>query len=270
MMLPSIVRLLWLAASTQAAFANNRTHLWGNFRGIDLDSVIGESSRVLLVFTSQASESIHNHYDFLERLHMDQGLHTRVIMIDCDIDVELCRQYDVNEYPAIRLFERERAKGRFGEDEVTLKRYRGRKTEPAIRSFLLKYEHAVVTDVRDSEHLSEFKKIDDVMIVAYLSEEWSESRRVFLSIADKYYEDFIFGYSQNKKIADMEGVTIPSIVCYKNTDGDHKVLRGDFTEEDVGAFLATAPKMAIGDFSERNMEAYMAVSEQHTTPSYSR
>lgn len=259
-MLPYFGRILWLATSIQFAFASTQTSLWGNFTDTNLDVAIEQSSRVLLVFTSRTSENIHTYYDFLERLHMDQGLHTRVIMIDCDVDVDLCKQHDVNEYPAIRLLEREKAKGPFKDNEATLIRYRGRRTEHAIRSFLLKYKYAMVTTIGDRKHLSEFKKIDDLMIVAYLSGELSESKRVFLSIAEKHFKNFVFGYSQDKEIADLEGVTIPSIVCYKNTDGDHKALKGEFTEEDVEAFLATAPNMVIGDFSERNMEAYMAVS----------
>jgi hypothetical protein len=259
-MLSPVVRLLLLAALFRFAFASIRTSLWENFTDTELDSVIEESSRLLLVFASRTSESTHNYYDFLEKLHVEQRLHTRVIMVDCDIDVSICRQYDVNEYPAIRLYVRERTADRYKDKDGTLIRYRGRKTEHAIRSFLLKYEHAKVTNIGDSEHLSEFKKIDDVMIVAYVSGEWNEPKRIFLDIAEKYYEKFIFGFSQDKEIADIEGFTIPSIVCYKNTDGDHKILKGDFTEEDVEAFLVTAPKMVIGDFSERDMEAYMAVS----------
>jgi hypothetical protein len=260
MILSPVVRILLLAASIRFVFASTQTSLWENFANTELDFVIKESSRLLLVFTSRMSESIHNYYDFLEKLHMDQRLHTRVIMVDCDIYGRICRQYDVNEYPAIRLHIARRTADHYDDKDATLIRYRGRKTEHATRSFLLKYEHAIVTNIGDSDHLSKFKNIDDVVIVAYVSEEWNESKRIFLDIANKYYENFIFGYSQDKDIADIEGFTIPSIVCYKNTDGDHKILKGNFTERDVEAFLVTAPKMVIGDFSERNIEAYMAVS----------
>ncbi|KAJ4357929.1 uncharacterized protein N0V89_002506 [Didymosphaeria variabile] len=179
-------------------------------------------------------------------------------MIDCDIDVELCRRYDVNEYPAIRLFLGGTATNRFISGETSLRRYRGRKTEHAIRSFLIKYEYAIISAIRDGEELSNLKKVDDVVLVAFMSAESDKPKRVLNSIAERFYEDFVFGFTHDKAIADTEGVTMPTIVCYKNGDGDHKVFEGNFTEEDVVAFLATAPKMVIGDFSERSVEAYMA------------
>ncbi|KAK7190821.1 protein disulfide isomerase [Paraphaeosphaeria sporulosa] len=252
-----VSRLLLIAATIRCALASNRS-LWADFNGNDLDYVIKESRRALLVFASRTSESVQDYYGFLENLHKDRPLQTRVIMIDCDIEVNLCRQYDVNEYPAIRLFQRGKAEDRFTGEEATLIRYRGRRTEHAIRSFLIKHEYAILSAIGNGEQLSNFKKVDDVAIVAYLSREWSELNRVFYSIAEKYYAKFVFGYTQGEDIAGQEGFTIPSIVCYKNTDGDHKILKGHFTEEDVEVFLATAPKMVIRDFSERNIEAYMA------------
>lgn len=262
-----ILYSLLLAALPRLAFASKQS-LWEEFtNGRDLDSTIGPSSQALLCFTSRTFDSVHNHYDILEKLQTDQQLHTRIMMIDCDVDINLCRQYDVNEYPAIRLLVKSKAKDELESEEISLKRYRGRKTERAIRSFLVKHEQAIPSFIGDVQALSGFKKVDDLVIVAFLNDEWSELNEVFHSVAAKYYENFVFGSTHGKNVkemADAEGLTVPSIVCYKNADGDHKVLNGVFTERDVEAFLATAPKMVIGDFSERNVEAYMAVSYTNT------
>ncbi|KAF1973168.1 hypothetical protein BU23DRAFT_465354 [Bimuria novae-zelandiae CBS 107.79] len=184
-------------------------------------------------------------------------MRTRIVLIDCDVEDELCREYGVNEYPAIRLLTKDWSDS----EETTTRtigRYRGRKTEHAIRSFLTKHEYPTIYRISSEDQLRDFKKVDDVVIVAFLPADQDDPLQIYYSIAEQHHEDFVFGYTYYASIAEKEAVTVPSIKCYKNTDGDHKLLKGAFTAADVEAFLSTATKTIIGDFSERNMEAYMA------------
>lgn len=260
-------RLLLIATSISFAFASTKS-LWTEFNDNELGHVVGANRRALLILTSRTFESDRHFYGSLERLHQDQQLQTKVIMIDCDVEVKICRQFDVNEYPAIRLYQRGKAEEGLIGEETTLIRYRGRRTEHAIRSFLIKQEYDFLYAIEDYKELGEFKKVDDVVIIAHLSDEWTEIERIFRFIAKKLHTKFVFGYIKDREIAEAEGFAIPTIVCYKNNDGNHKILEGTFTEEDLWAFLATAPEMVIGDFNDRNMEAYMIVSQQ--APSYLR
>lgn len=249
-----IFRFLSFTASLRVSFAAHRSQ--NVFTDHDLEYFIAEREPVLVAFSSRKFEPVQSFHRTLENISNDQRIHTTIVAIDCDVKEELCAKYDVNEYPVIRLFKTEL----LGNKERTMRRYRGPKTEHAIRSFLTKHENAIISDVGSQEKLSQFKNIDDIVIVAFLTGEWDTAKEIFYSIADKHHEDYVFGYSDDKASAEREGVTVPSIICYKNTDGDHKVLKGPFTEEDVESFLQLASKMVIGDFNERNMEEYMAVS----------
>lgn len=260
----SALRFFFLSASLRIACATSS--LWKDSARQELDSAIEENEHVLAVFSSRTLEPIQPFHKILENLVKDQVGHTKIFLIDCDVETELCKTHDVNEYPAIRL-----SKGSplEGQARVT-RRYRGPKTEHGIRSFLAKHENAIISAVISEAELARFKALDDVVFIAFLSAESQEAMEIFHSIAEEYHEEFVFGYTYDKKIAEKEGVTVPSIICYKNTDGDHKVLKGAFTSESVKDFLATAPKSIIGDFSERSVEAYMIVSELVSrTPSLS-
>ena len=226
---------------------------------MELESAFKDNCRTLMGFSSQTLEPVQVFHQTMQELANDQHVKTKIHLIDCDVQKELCELYDVNEYPAIRLFKA----GRCVKDGIVTRRYRGRKTTHAIKSFLRKHEYTIRSDVGSKEELSEFKRLDDIVVVAFLSGEWDEATEAFYSVSDKRHEDFIFGYTTNEQSANQEAVPVPSIVCYKNADGDHKVLKGPLTEASIEQFLATAPELVIGEFSERKMEAYMAVSRRH-------
>jgi protein disulfide-isomerase A1 len=104
-----------------------------------------------------------------------------------------------------------------------------------------------------------FKKIDDIVVISYLGSAQVKELGMIRSIAEKHYESFVFGYVTDERVADAEGLAVPAVISYKNTDGDNKAMNGDFNEEDLELFLEMAKKSVIGEFSERTMNDYMAV-----------
>ena len=229
------------------------------------DTLLQENNLLLVTFTSRNFEPLDPFHDILKEAA--DGMRTPFVMIDCDRVPELCLKYDVNAYPALRLFKKvESNDENKNEDAVEDKeyrtemtRYRGKKTKGAIRSFVAKHELPVITHITPST-LADFKKVDDIVIIAYLRPDQKALLEVFSSTAEKHQGHFVFGYSTDMPTADAEGLAMPAIACYKNTDGDHKVMNGHFKEEDIETFLKTATKPVIFDFSERNMNMFMAVS----------
>ncbi|KAJ4294628.1 hypothetical protein N0V90_008319 [Kalmusia sp. IMI 367209] len=210
--------------------------------------LLKDNNLVLATFSSQTFDSVQPFHLVLKETA--EIVETPMVLIDCDAEAELCREHDVNEYPVMRLFKQNQG------EEMEVKRYRGRKTKRGIQSFVTKHQLPTLTHIEPKD-LGMFKKIDDVVIVAYLPPDQDERLEVFRSIAINHHEDFVFGYVTDLKSAEKERVEISTIVCYKNSDHDNKVLKGYLTEADVDNFLETATKTLIGEFSERNMELYM-------------
>jgi hypothetical protein len=93
----------------------------------DFDRLLTDNDRFFVAFTSPT-------LDLLQPFHaaFDEGavtVKTPFVKIDCEKEQELCDEYDVNEYPAIRLFERN-VDGK-GSREAVWTRYRGRRTKTA-------------------------------------------------------------------------------------------------------------------------------------------
>ncbi|KAF2872395.1 thioredoxin-like domain-containing protein [Massariosphaeria phaeospora] len=183
---------------------------------------------------------------------------TPFVIVDCEKEVELCKTYDINSYPTLRLFRKERH-GKDGEDEelyTQVKRYRGRRTAHAIALYVRKRELPILTRIEPSD-ISSFKTIDDIVIIAYLRPHQDSLLSVFRSVAARNNENFVFGYSLETQTADNEGLAMPAIVAYRNADGDNKVLNGHFKEGDVESLLENARKSVIGEVTERNLAEYM-------------
>jgi hypothetical protein len=93
----------------------------------DFDRLLMENDLLFVAFTSPT-------LDLLQPFHaaLDQGavtVTTPFVKINCEEEQELCDEYDVNEYPAIRLFERN--VDRKGNEKAVWTRYRGRRTKSA-------------------------------------------------------------------------------------------------------------------------------------------
>ncbi|KAF2707090.1 hypothetical protein K504DRAFT_383805 [Pleomassaria siparia CBS 279.74] len=226
-------------------------------------SLLKENELLFATFTSRTTESLYPFHDVFEQAADD--VKTPFVMINCEDEWDLCQEYDVNTYPALKLFKRRRNED---DDEIETKhetdhgmevmRYRGRRTKNAMRSFVKKHELPVMTQVVPST-LADMKKIDDMVVIAYLRPDQKALLDIFQSFAQRHYHDFVFGYSTDMATADAEGLAMPAVVCYKNTDGDDKVMNGHFQEIDLDAFLsAVSTKDVIGEFNERTMDAFMA------------
>jgi hypothetical protein len=222
----------------------------------DFGSLIKEHELLLTLFSSRNYEPVHHFFKVFE--HAADSVQTPSIIVNCDEEKELCKEYDINAYPAVRLFKRR------SEDnaDVEITRYRGKRTKEAIQSFVTKHEMPTVTHI-SPENLPSFKKIDDIVVIAYLRPDQEALLGIFQDVAARHRHEFVFGHVDDVTAADAEGLAMPSIVCYKNTDGDNKVLSGHFADANLEILLESAKIDIIGDFTERNMDAYMVVSSSN-------
>jgi len=227
----------------------------------DFESLLEQQELLLTAFSSRTYEPVQPFFKVFEQVA--ESVRTTSIVINCDDEKELCEEYDINAYPAVRLFRKRENRDDGAGPEVM--RYRGKRTKEAIKSFVTKHELPTLTYI-PPKSLGSFKEIDDVVVIAYLRPDQKALLDGFWNVAARHRHDFVFGFVDDVATADAESLAMPSIVCYKNTDGDNKVLNGHFTEADLEGLLETAKTDVIGEFSERNMDAYMAVCPFTPTP----
>jgi protein disulfide-isomerase A1 len=223
----------------------------------DFHDFLKQNKLVLTAFSSPNYEPIQPFVKIFEQVA--QSIETPSISTNCDDEKELCKEYDINSYPAIRIFSRNSA---VDDADPEITRYRGKRTEKALKSFVLKHELPTVTHIQLDSY-QHFQEIDDIVVIAYIHPDRKDQKAllsVFEAVSAKHRHEFVFGYVDDLAVTSAETVNLPSVTCWRNTDGDDKVFNGPFTEADLDALLGSAKNGIIGDFSERNMHLYMAVS----------
>jgi protein disulfide-isomerase A1 len=203
-------------------------------------------------FTSRTLESVGSfNNDFAKAA---AGSSILSLAIDCDTETSLCSEYDINSYPAIRLFERDYRHGQ----KLETTRYRGPRTPKALLSFLKKRnEIPALSHLKLASDMS-FRRVDPFVIVAFLDPEDATHLAAFEDIAQDHHFEFAFGYTTNTTFAAKEKVQTPSIIAYRNDDGDNVILGGPFTYKSVQKFLTTVKTgRMIKDFREKDVETFM-------------
>ncbi|KAH5204591.1 hypothetical protein HBH68_098800 [Parastagonospora nodorum] len=212
------------------------------------NDLLKEHERVFVSFTSTALDSIAPLNDMFTKAAEDVS--TPFISMDCHIGISLCQKYDVNSFPTFRLLERKK-----DDEKMEETRYRGPRTVKALMSFVRKHELPVLSKLGPED--KDFRRIDDVVFVAFLDPSDTENLETYQAVAQKNHLDFVFGYSTDSAIAEKESVKVPSIMCYRNNDNDNLSLNGPFTQENIEAFLLAARKSVIKDFSEKELATFM-------------
>lgn len=104
----------------------------------EFKSLLEGNELVVAAFTSNALESLRLFDKIFDQTA--EALNTPLVRIDCDSEVELCKEYDVNAYPAVRLFKKSMKSGDTTEgagdgetrqSAIEVIRYRGKKTRNA-------------------------------------------------------------------------------------------------------------------------------------------
>jgi protein disulfide-isomerase A1 len=237
--------LLLLLTSCVSALAT--TNILKDPTQAEFETYLQDNERILTAFTSQSLDSVASLQTIFTQAAINSS--TPFVTINCDLECSLCTRFDINTYPTIRLFEHN------AEGELQSTRYRGRQTSGAIKSFLKKRELPVLSHLEVLD--SRFRRIDSIVVIAFLAPDDTASLRTLKTIANRHHFDFVFGYVTDASIAEKEKVTIPSIICYRNNDGDNVILNNSFSEADVEEFLVVARKSWIGDFREKDIDAYM-------------
>ena len=179
-----------------------------------------------------------------------------LISIDCAAEPSLCAAHNVRSYPAIRLF-------RAGSEHSS--RYRGPRKASAIVPFV-KRASLPAFSIVNAKNMTDLLAIGRVTFVAYLSKDDSVMRSRFTKVAEALHDQFVFGITTDKKLAEKENIDqLPSIVAYKTDVGDREVLRGDSTTKRsvIEKFIVEAGKPLIDELTRRTEMNYMSVSYYH-------
>ncbi|KAK8095050.1 protein disulfide-isomerase [Apiospora hydei] len=159
------------------------------------------------------------------------------ISINCVRDQQMCKDYGVISYPAIRLLD----------SEGKMTPYRGPRTSNAIISYLKRASRPAVTKLEDEQAVTAFQSVDDVVVMAQLHPTRdAHLQTLFAAVADRYWDRASFG--------SIASISPAAIVCYSNRDraGEPPSVLSDMTAVDaIQKFVEKCMTPLIGELTRK-------------------
>jgi len=115
-----------------------------------------------------------------------------------------------------------------------------------------------VSDVK-SENYQEFIKADKVVAVAFLSSETDAPGPEFTATANKHREDYLFGATTDKALAEEAGVTPPAIVVFRAFDEpkiEYPYPIGSAKVKDIEKWLQVISVPILDEVGAENYHTY--------------
>ncbi|CAO3563885.1 unnamed protein product [Mortierella alpina] len=159
--------------------------------------------------------------------------------VDCTVEKDLCKQYEVTGYPTLKVFK-----------AGVPKDYKGPRKTDGIVSYLKKHAAPPVTELT-AESMPAFAASDRVVVVAVLPKD-SPMRAEVEKIANFYRDDFVFGV-----VEEHPDVKAPGVVLYKKFDEGKNILEGDFTDARLVNFVRTNCLPVVDEIGPTNYAHYM-------------
>ncbi|KZT74384.1 protein disulfide isomerase [Daedalea quercina L-15889] len=131
---------------------------------------------------------------------------TKLAKVDCVDQADLCNANGIQGYPTLRVYRN----GDYTD-------YTGPRKADGIIGYMAKQSLPAVSDVT-AENYQEFIKADKVVAVAFLPTETEAPGSEFTATANKHRDDYLFGATTDKTLAEQAGVTPPAIVVFRAFD----------------------------------------------------
>lgn len=109
------------------------------------------------------------------------------------------------------------------------------------------------------DSLEEFKTADKVVAVAYFDADDKTSNTTFTEVAESLRDEYLFGATNDAKLAKAEGVKAPAIVLYKSFDSGKDTFEEKFDKDTVSKFIKTSAIPLVGEVGPETYAGYMAV-----------
>ncbi|KAK7947735.1 Protein disulfide-isomerase [Apiospora aurea] len=230
--------LVSLCALSVASATIGRRHGWSHISEKDFKlgrgEAISQGQNMLVAFiepTTAACDALEPVWARVEEAS------NWAISIDCVRNQQLCKDYNVISYPAIRLLD----------SNGKMTPYRGPRTSNAILFYLKRASRRAVSKLEDEKAVTAFQSVDDVVVMAQLHPTRdAHLQTLFAAVADRYWDRASFG--------SIASISPAAIVCYSNRDraGDPPSVLSDMTAVDaIPKFVEKCMAPLIGELTRK-------------------
>ena len=133
----------------------------------------------------------------------------------------------------------------------------------SIISFLNRLSFPTISTI-SATSLQDFKRKNDVVVVAYVPTNDRDSHEAFSSLAKAMRADYLFGITNDPELAKAEQVHMPGIAIYCASDEERKVRELKHDLDKMSTSIREAARPLIMDFVSEPHEDYLDVSRSNT------
>lgn len=98
-----------------------------------------------------------------------------------------------------------------------------------------------------------FVRYDKVVVVGFFDPE-SDFANNFYTIADASHQDYVFGHSVDRALAQKHGVPFPGVAVFKQYDEHKDIYAGENAVQDMHAFIHASARPSIEDMTPKNYQ----------------
>ncbi|KAK3357334.1 thioredoxin-like domain-containing protein, partial [Lasiosphaeria hispida] len=170
-----------------------------------------------------------------------------LVSVDCsDSRAADCDREGIESLPLVLLFQ----------SGSVVAQYKGPRRAAALLHFIARQKRPVVSHNLGSEELVAFKTTDETVFVAYLDREDRAAAEVVTDAAIRYRGEFSFGTVTDPGLAEAQGIKVPSVVCYRQIDGD--TMRFSFDQpHKFDDWAKEASRPILGELTALNQQRLM-------------
>ncbi|KAH8800929.1 thioredoxin-like domain-containing protein, partial [Xylogone sp. PMI_703] len=197
---------------------------------------------------SRVCQEFNPEYENATRVLKERGI--MLAAVDCAKEGQLCRRYDVDLYPTLKIF-------RSLDESPDL--YTGARTSEEIVSFMVKQSYPLISKL-DNAAMDAFKAAESTTVIGFLAENDQSALAEIIKAAEELRGHSIFGTINDLIESRKENVITPSLIVYKDFGTVKRVLTGEFKAENILRFVRIASLPLIGDLNAGNYAYYVATS----------
>ncbi|KAI0832416.1 protein disulfide isomerase [Trametes gibbosa] len=214
----------------------------------NFNAVVDPESLILVEFFAPwcgHCKALAPHYEEAATALKEKNI--KIAKVNCVDEAEFCQTNGVQGYPTLRVYRN----GEYSD-------YTGPRKADGIISYMTKQSLPAVSVVT-KEDFEDFKKADKIVALAFLPSATDAPAAEYSSAANKHRDDYLFGLTTDKSVAEAAGVTPPAIVVFRNFDEPQTEFPypiGSATSKEIEDWLQELSIPIIDEVGAENYQVY--------------
>lgn len=104
------------------------------------------------------------------------------------------------------------------------------------------------------KNVEEFKNIDEVVFIGYISSGDEAAQQMLSNVASKYRNEFSFALVSDEEVIQSQNMASPTVICHVPEDEETRSLSAFENTDALDSFVAASSRRVIGELTPHNYQ----------------